>query len=150
MVAVQIDCYSTIHQAHQKHQTTIEPTVLSRPTVAGAIAVKNPSDGQKALRLINISHGTSVAVSDRQILASQKLLAMQESIFVEPSSAATIAALQKLHRLGIFKTRDKIVCVLTGTGLKDTEVVKEENSHTTPVSNLDEICAQLTKNHWLK
>jgi threonine synthase len=61
-------------------------------------------------------------VSDKEIINAYKLLAAKEGIFVEPASAASIAGLLKLAKKGYFKRGTKrIVCILTGHGLKDPE-----------------------------
>jgi threonine synthase len=68
-------------------------------------------------------------VSDREIISSYKLLAQKEGIFVEPASAASVAGLLKLAKKGYFLKRTKeqknkrtrIVCILTGHGLKDPD-----------------------------
>jgi threonine synthase len=68
-------------------------------------------------------------VTDDEILAAYKLLAAKEGVFVEPASAASVAGILKLSRKGFFdeqrftlhERRMRIVCVLTGHGLKDPD-----------------------------
>ena len=60
-------------------------------------------------------------VSDAEILAAQKLMAAKGGIFGEPASAASLAGLVKLSQKGIDFSQKKVVCVVTGTGLKDTD-----------------------------
>jgi threonine synthase len=65
-------------------------------------------------------------VSDKQILAAYRMLAEYEGVFAEPASAASIAGLLKLVKKGYFASsiqhrRIRIVCILTGHGLKDPE-----------------------------
>ena len=62
-------------------------------------------------------------VSDDEILTAQKLLAAKGGIFGEPASAASLAGLIKLSQRGTSFTGKRIVCVVTGNGLKDTEIV---------------------------
>ena len=62
-------------------------------------------------------------VSDDEILAAQKLMAAKCGIFGEPASAASLAGLIKLSKRGMDFSSRKIVCVITGTGLKDTDIV---------------------------
>ncbi len=62
-------------------------------------------------------------VSDEEITAAQKLLADKEGIFGEPASAASLAGLIKLSRNGIDFSQERVVCIVTGTGLKDTDAV---------------------------
>jgi threonine synthase len=61
-------------------------------------------------------------VSDEQILTAQNLLATRAGIFGEPASAASLAGLIKMYQKGADFSRKKIVCVVTGTGLKDTDI----------------------------
>ncbi|MGD9129520.1 MAG: threonine synthase [Candidatus Woesebacteria bacterium] len=88
-------------------------------TVSSAIAVGNPLDAVKVMKLLKESKGFAVAVSDEDTLEYQHQLAKQESIFVEPSSATTLAALAKLKKLKKLKKDASYICVLTGAGLKD-------------------------------
>lgn len=98
-------------------------------TIATAIRIGNPASWKQAESARDESGGLIDAVSDKEILDSYKLLASREGIFVEPASAASVAGLLKLVKKGFFKrnTDDgirktkKIVCILTGHGLKDPE-----------------------------
>ena len=88
-------------------------------TIAGGIAVGSPPRLRQALRAIRESSGTSLAVTDSSIVRWQKLLASQEGIFAEPTSAAAFAGLQLLVERGIVD-RDEVALVpVTGFGLKD-------------------------------
>lgn len=87
-------------------------------TIASAIAVLRPIDGVKALDGIYRSKGSAVAVSDREILEAQYLLSREEGLYVEASSATTVASLYKMKREGTLPS-GRVVCVLTGDGLKD-------------------------------
>jgi threonine synthase len=92
-------------------------------TLASAIAVANPIDGLKALEAINNTNGFAIAVTDNEILAAQHRMAKEEGIFAESSAAATIAGLQKLIDQGKIDAHKKVLCILTGDGLKDPQVV---------------------------
>jgi threonine synthase len=89
-------------------------------TVASAIRIGNPASWQKAVKARDESGGVIDMVSDDEILAAQRLMAAKGGVFGEPASAASLAGLIKLSRKTDF-SRSKIVCVVTGTGLKDTE-----------------------------
>lgn len=104
----------------KKNEIEILPTIN---TLASAIAVANPIDGLKALEAINSTNGYAVAVTDNEILAAQHLLAKEEGVFAESSAAATIAGLQKLIAQGKIEAHKKVMCILTGDGLKDPQVV---------------------------
>jgi threonine synthase len=90
-------------------------------TIATAIRIGNPASWQSALRARDESGGTIRAVSDRQILAAYKLLATREGVFVEPSSAASVAGLLQSAEEGLLHLGETIVCTVTGHGLKDPD-----------------------------
>lgn len=121
LCGVQAEGASAVVCSFQQGKTRIEP-FLSANTLASAIAVPNPIDGVKALDAIYASDGMAMAVSDQEILEAQYLLSREEGLFVESASATTIAALIKTIKTG--KTiAGRVVCVLTGDGLKDASVV---------------------------
>ena len=68
------------------------------------------------------SGGIIDKVSDEEILEAYKLLASEEGIFCEPASAACVAGLLKVARNGLDLRNKRIVCIITGTGLKDPDV----------------------------
>ncbi len=95
-------------------------------TVATAIRIGNPASWQKAVTARDESGGTIDMVSDDEILSSQKLLATEAGIFGEPASAASLAGLIKLSQQGTDFATKRVVCIVTGTGLKDTETALKE------------------------
>ena len=90
-------------------------------TVASAIRIGNPASWQKAVAARDESGGTIDMLSDEEILAAQSLMARKAGIFGEPASAASLAGLIKLSRKGMDFSQKRVVCVVTGTGLKDTD-----------------------------
>ncbi len=88
-------------------------------TVATAIRIGNPASWQQALAARDTSGGLIDLVTDEEILAAYRLLAAEEGVFCEPASASGVAGILKLAPSGFFKNRPKIVCILTGHGLKD-------------------------------
>jgi threonine synthase len=104
------------------------PIVLKHPikdpkTIATAIKIGNPASWKQAEAARDESGGLIDLVSDDEILSAYKLLASREGVFVEPASAASVAGILKLAKRGYFRTGSKIriVCVLTGHGLKDPD-----------------------------
>jgi len=96
--------------------------VIDQPqTVASAIRIGNPASWQKAVAARDESGGIIDMVSDNEILAAYRLLATKGGIFGEPASAASLAGLIKLSRAGMDFSQKRIVCVVTGTGLKDAD-----------------------------
>jgi threonine synthase len=93
--------------------------VANPETVATAIRIGNPVRGQEALAACTDSGGGIAAVTDEEILAAYRLLAFTEGVFCEPASAASVAGAIKRAESGGFREGERVVCVLTGHGLKD-------------------------------
>jgi threonine synthase len=83
-------------------------------TLASAIRIVEPVHRAEAEEVVARSGGSVLTVDDDAILAARNLLGAQEGLFCEPASAAGIAALDRSARPG-----ERVVCVLTGHGLKD-------------------------------
>lgn len=90
-------------------------------TIATAIRIGNPASWKSAEAARDESGGIIDKVSDDEILAAYKLLAEKDGVFCEPASAASVAGLLKFIKNNKFKKSDKIVCILTGHGLKDPD-----------------------------
>jgi threonine synthase len=93
--------------------------VKSPKTLATAIRIGNPASWQGAIAARDQSGGVIDCVSDDEILAAYKLLARKEGVFGEPASAASVAGLIKMAGQGLKLSGKKVVCIITGTGLKD-------------------------------
>jgi len=113
--------------------------VITEPeTMASAIRIGNPASWEFATRALEESRGAIDIVTDDEILDAQRWLASEEGIFVEPASAASIAGLFKCcdglrHPAYPFEDiaeGSRIVCTVTGHGLKDPDAVRL----TTPVA----------------
>ena len=90
-------------------------------TIATAIRIGNPASWQQALDARDESGGVIQAVTDRQILSAYRLLAQKEGVFVEPASAASVAGLLQAHEQGLVPAGARVVCTVTGNGLKDPD-----------------------------
>jgi threonine synthase len=105
------------------------PLVLGHPvefpeTIATAIRIGNPARGEEALSAAKESNGSIISVTDDEIIAAWKMLAQLEGVWVEPASAAGVAGLIKQTQQNKANFNGKrIVCVLTGHGLKDPDAV---------------------------
>ncbi len=96
--------------------------VVDRPeTIATAIRIGNPASWQKAVAARDESGGVIDLVSDDEIMAAYHILANKEGIFGEPASAASLAGLLKFRRQGMDFSGKSIVCIVTGSGLKDAD-----------------------------
>ena len=118
MVGVEAEGANAIVRAYR---TQGEVRAMETDTVCGAINVSYPYDGPKALEAMKRSGGFALDASDDETLVAQQALAKDESIFCEPSSATVIAALFKAVGDGRVERGSKVVCVLTGNGLKDPD-----------------------------
>jgi threonine synthase len=123
IVGAQASGCAPIVEAFRSGVKSITPP-SSASTVAFDICVRSPVCGRTALMAIEESDGIAISVSDREILEAVRQLARREGVFAEPSSATTIAALQKLIHSGKIGHGDSIVCVITGMGLKYPEIAR--------------------------
>lgn len=113
------------------------PFVAGKPienpeTIATAIRIGNPASWDYAVAARDDSHGLIAAVSDEAIMEAQAILAAEVGVFCEPASAASVAGLLARARKGLVPGGAKIVCTLTGNGLKDTATAMENRGNITP------------------
>ncbi len=93
---------------------------VARPrTIASAIRIGNPASWEGATRARDESHGSLEAVTDAAILAAQRRLSTEEGLLAEPASAAPLALLIRMVDQDLIAHHERIVCILTGNGLKD-------------------------------
>ncbi len=95
--------------------------ICNPETIATAIRIGNPASWKQAERARDLSKGIIDCVTDEEIIESYKLIASTEGILAEPASAASVAGLIKANKLGLVEEGKKIVCILTGNGLKDPD-----------------------------
>ncbi len=101
--------------------------VANPETVATAIRIGNPQSWDFALAAKEESGGWIDECTDAEILAAQKMLAEREGVFCEPASATSLAGVIKDIKAGKLK-EGKIVCTLTGHGLKDPDIAIQQSS----------------------
>lgn len=118
LICVQAETSDAIHHYIQSgsYRDADKPS-----TVADSISVKTPSNAHMAREAVLQTGGTSVTVSDSEILEAQRCLAKNTGIFAEPSCSATVAALKKLSAQSYFRHEEQIVLLITGHGLKDID-----------------------------
>ncbi|MFC1512592.1 threonine synthase [bacterium] len=98
--------------------------VVDNPeTLATAIRIGNPASWKEAESARDESGGVIDMITDDEIISAYKFLAADVGIFCEPASAASVAGLIKYIKQGLLKNINgkKIVCILTGHGLKDPD-----------------------------
>jgi threonine synthase len=121
--------YDAAPRLHGYQAEGAAPLVTGAPveqpeTVASAIRIGNPARWENAMNAFTSSRGEVRAVSDGEILDAYSLLGRREGIFCEPASAASVAGLLRYGAEG------RVVCVLTGHGLKDPQTAMD---HAAPV-----------------
>jgi len=137
LVGVQTSaCDSLVEPLREGHERI--RTIRNPQTIASSICIEYPPTGLAALRAIKESKGVAIGVTDEEMLEAQSLLAAREGIFAEPASASVVAALRRLVDQGVVARDDTLVCVITGTGLKETAVLKERYILPPPVPSTKE------------
>jgi len=96
--------------------------IESPQTIATAIRIGNPASWKGAVAARDESGGIIDCVTDDEILEAYKLMAGKEGVFGEPASAAPLAGLVKLIKQGQNFKGKKVVCIVTGNGLKDPDI----------------------------
>jgi threonine synthase len=97
---------------------------ISKPsTHALAVLVSQPLQGELAIKAIKESDGLALTVSDQEIFSAELQIAKLEGMFSEPASSATVAALKKLVQTGKIDKNSSFVCLISGSGLKATDVL---------------------------
>ena len=105
----------------------VEGAPVEQPeTVASAIRIGNPARWEDAMSAFTTSRGEVRAVTDEEILEAYSLLGAREGVFCEPASAAAVAGLLKYGAVG------RVVCVLTGNGLKDPQTAMNQAASVIP------------------
>ncbi|HIE78957.1 MAG TPA: threonine synthase, partial [Candidatus Thioglobus sp.] len=130
MIAAQPHGCAPIVNAFKQNSTEVIP-VESPDTVAKSLAIGDPGDGRYVLKRIAQYNGAAEECSNSEILDAIILLAKTEGIFTEPAGGVSVSVLQKMVEQGKIDKNDKVVCYVTGNGLKATEsimsVLKQPN-----------------------
>jgi threonine synthase len=130
LVGVQSQILSPIVDDFFKNQEVEQKNQEIQKSLALGILVKKPIYKDLAIRCIRESKGTVIRIPEDNILNSIDKLIRYEGIFAEPASALTVAAIQLLNQKGFFAVEDKIVCIITGSGLKAPYVLEAISSQT--------------------
>lgn len=102
-------------------------------TIADSISVGVPRDGIKALRAVRNSGGCFVAVCDDEILEAMRILGRQGAVFAEPAGATGFAGLLRLLQDGGIRRDERVVVLVTGNGLKDTDAAIQAGGSPIPI-----------------
>jgi threonine synthase len=124
MVAVQSTGCAPVVRAFEEKMDPHRIVPWEHPdSVATGLMDPLPWDGDAAIEALRGSSGTAVKVTNEEILDAQRTLAKTEGIFAEPSGVAVLAGLRKLKDRGTIASDDCVVLEITGSGLKDLNVI---------------------------
>jgi threonine synthase len=123
MVAVQSFNAPPLLEAYERRLDHVPTHRHARSRISG---INVPFTGDHALAAIRESAGLAAGVTDEDVLATQAQLATDEGIWVEPAGAAAVAALPDLIARGEISPDQRIVCILSGAGFKDTHLAEDK------------------------
>ncbi len=130
LIGVQSQSSSPIINEFFNNSEHKKETPKSSKSIALGILVQKPIYKDLAIKCIKESEGTVIAVPEKLILSSIEELIRDEGIFAEPSSALTFASVQLLDQKQMFESKDNIVCLITGSGLKAPYILEAISSQT--------------------
>lgn len=117
IVGVQAANSNPVTRAFEKN--TYEFEYRKPQTIADSISVGIPRNGIKALNAVRESNGFMVDVTDDEILGAMKILAQSTGVFGEPAGVTSFAGIMKMNKLGLLKGDERVVSIVSGSGLKD-------------------------------
>ena len=138
MGLVQAAGNAPIVRSFRKGLEHVEPNP-SPKTIASGIANPDPPSGLRALSILRESGGYGEMASDEEILVAQGQLARSEGLFVEPAAAVPLACLKRMLVDGVVAGDERVVLVVTGSGLKDIDAALISVGRPVELSSLDEM-----------
>ncbi|MEJ2334739.1 MAG: threonine synthase [Gemmatimonadales bacterium] len=133
LVAVQPQGSAAIVTAHRAAAESVTP-VPDAASVADSLTVGTPRNAILCLKRIRESRGGGVAVPDADIIAAIPFLARHTGVFAEPGGAAALAGLHAALEEGLVGRDERIVLLVTGTGLKDVPAASRLVERPEPIS----------------
>ena len=124
MIAAQPHGCAPVVDAFKNKSNEVIP-VEQPNTVAKSLAIGDPGDGRYVLKRLQQYNGFAEESNDKEIIDAILLLAKTEGIFTEPAGGVSVAVLQKMVEQGKIDANDKVVCYVTGNGLKATEAIMQ-------------------------
>ncbi len=124
IIAAQPHGCAPIVDAYKSNRIDVIP-VEKPDTIAKSLAIGDPGDGMYVLKRLKQYNGIAEAVTNQEIVESILMLAKTEGVFTEPAGGVSIAVLKKLIEENKIDKDGKIVCYVTGNGLKTTEAIFE-------------------------
>lgn len=138
------EIYGSLERAMAEKAEAPDEMPKTHDTVAVSIGATQAT--YQALDILRRSNGHAVTATNDEMMHWQSMLAGREGLYVEPSSAATFVAVQKLKERGIIGAGDAVVTLLTASGLKDTAATAKYQGEMIIVpANFDEAVRELVK-----
>ena len=131
LMGIQAEGSAACYHAWKAGTEKIAP--VSATTIADSIRADIPRDGLRAVRAARETNGAYLTVGDDEILAAVRDLSRREAVFAEPAAAAAYAGLVKAVQNGLVKSDETIVCLITGSGLKDIKSAMQVAGEGTPI-----------------
>ncbi len=143
LIAVQPEGSNSIADALIRGAAEVEP-VPDAASVADSLVVQAPRNALLCLRQIRDSGGAGVVVSDSAIVRSIARLARLTGVFAEPAAAAALAGLDAALEQGLVAKDERVVLLITGTGLKDVPAAARAIERPEPIQpRLDAVIERL-------
>ena len=120
IVAVQPRGCAPVVDAYNKGKLDVAES-KSPDTIAKGLKIPKPLAGRWILKCLRESRGIALKVSDEEIHKAMLNVSKRDGLLIEPSSAAAFAAIPELHATGAIDTKDRVVVIATGSGLKTLE-----------------------------
>jgi threonine synthase len=135
--AIQAEGANPFYRSFKQGFAGFEP--VNAQTVATAIKIGNPVSYTRARRVIEESNGIVEEVTDEEILAAKTIID-RAGLGCEPASAATLAGMRKLVERGVIKREERVVGILTGNLLKDSQTgIPQQGEGVAVAANIDAI-----------
>ena len=132
LIAVQPEGSAAIVKALRSGAATIAP-VAGAASVADSLTVETPRNALQCLRVVRASQGAGVTVSDFSILSAIAELAQLTGVFAEPAGAAALAGLRAALEQKLVGRDERVVLLVTGTGLKDIAAASRAVKRADPI-----------------
>ncbi len=141
---VAAEIYGSLERAMAENADAPSDMPKTHDTVAVSIGATQAT--YQALDILRRSKGVAVTATNEEMMRWQIRLAGGEGLYVEPSSAATLVAVEKLKKSGAISVKDTVVTLLSSSGLKDTATTaKYQDELITVPANFDEAIRELVK-----
>ena len=134
IASVQAEGANPFFKSYKNNFAKLEP--IKAETYATAIRIGNPVNFEKAYKVIQSTNGVVEEVTDHEITIAKQTID-RSGIGCEPASASSLAGVKKLVAAGIMKKHEKVVCILTGNILKDTDAILKSSTNAVKVFSGD-------------